>query len=228
MQEPGESSIFAEKFDTMEIAVFKTKGNKETIVKNELELAVKAIREGQYRDEVAELRQIYPLIRPTRDDDGRMQTAFSLQFRLELPRLCFAATWQNLKGEPRLTGYNGLVVLEANNLADYDEAIGLRNAAARMPQTLLTFLGASGRSVKIVCRGELFPEQTVAAGQGGADGPAKHSLPPNGVDKHGEWNPRDLFRNGKKLGYAAFYRTLATTVARVATAKQAEKPIAIW
>ena len=155
----------------MEIAVFKTKGNKETIVKNELELVVKAIREGQYRDEVAELRQIYPLIRPTRDDDGRMQTAFSLQFRLELPRLCFAATWQNLKGEPRLTGYNGLVVLEANNLADYDEAIGLRNAAARMPQTLLTFLGASGRSVKIVCRGELFPEQTVAAGQGGADDP---------------------------------------------------------
>ena len=99
MQEPGESSIFAEKFDTMEIAVFKTKGNKETIVKNELELVVKAIREGQYRDEVAELRQIYPLIRPSRDDDGRMQTAFSLQFRLELPRLCF------LHYPPRYRGY---------------------------------------------------------------------------------------------------------------------------
>ena len=25
-----------------------------------------------------------------------------------------------------------------------------------MPQTLLAFIGASGRSVKIVCRGELF------------------------------------------------------------------------
>ena len=29
-----------------------------------------------------------------------------------------------------------------------------------MPETLMCFLGASGKSVKIVCRGELFPNQT--------------------------------------------------------------------
>jgi hypothetical protein len=50
------------------------------------------------------------------------------------------------------------MVLEANNLLDYDEAIRIRNDAARLPQTMLAFLGASGRSVKIVCRGELLPD----------------------------------------------------------------------
>ena len=52
-----------------------------------------------------------------------------------------------------MLNYNGLIVLEANNLADYDEAIKIRNTAARLPQTMMAFLGASGRSVKIVCRG---------------------------------------------------------------------------
>ena len=34
-----------------------------------------------------------------------------------------------------------------------------------MPQTLLAFIGASGRSVKIVCRGELFGGRS-ACGRG--------------------------------------------------------------
>ena len=52
--------------------------------------------------------------------------------------------------------YNGLVLLEVNNLAGPDEAVAVRKDASRIPQTMLAFIGASGKSVKIVCRGELF------------------------------------------------------------------------
>ena len=80
-----------------------------------------------------------------------MKTNFD--FKLMLPRLCFAAEIDKYSKEHRVLNYNGLIVLEANNLADYDEAIKIRNIAARLPQTMMAFLGASGRSVKIVCRG---------------------------------------------------------------------------
>ena len=80
-----------------------------------------------------------------------MKTNFD--FKLMLPRLCFAAEIDKYRKEHRVLNYNGLIVLEANNLADYDEAIKIRNIAARLPQTMMAFLGASGRSVKIVCRG---------------------------------------------------------------------------
>ena len=62
-----------------------------------------------------------------------------------------------------MVAYNGIVVLELNGLSSYEEAVRLKGEAMRMPETLMAFLGASGRSVKIVCRGELFegglPEQ---------------------------------------------------------------------
>ena len=140
----------------MKISVFKNKGKKETLVREELDSVVRTMAEGQHITEVYHFRELYPLIRPTRADDGRMQSHFN--FRMTLPRLCFAAEMQHQNGSRRMLAYNGLVVLEANNLSDYDEAIRIRNEAARLPQTLLTFLGASGHSVKIVCRGGLLPD----------------------------------------------------------------------
>ena len=43
-----------------------------------------------------------------------------------------------------------------NNLSSYEEAVAVRRGAALMPQTLMAFVGASGLSVKIVCRGALL------------------------------------------------------------------------
>ena len=138
----------------MKITVMKKKGTRETLVRESLETVVKAIAGGKHIDEVYRLREIYPLIHARRSADGQLLTDFDV--RLRLPRLCFQAEMQMLKGERQMLAYNGLVVLEANNLSDYDEAIAIRRAATRVPQTLLTFLGAGGRSVKIVCRGELY------------------------------------------------------------------------
>jgi hypothetical protein len=46
-----------------------------------------------------------------------------------------------------------------NNLQTYEKAVEIRDHAKKMPETLMCFLGASGKSVKIVCRGELFPSK---------------------------------------------------------------------
>ena len=141
---------------SMKITEFKRKGPKETVVRESLADIAEAIRNGKHIDEVHHLRQYYHLMHPRRTEDGRMETNFD--FKMTLPRLCFSAEIDKYRKEFRVLNYNGLIVLEANNLADYDEAIRIRNEAARLPQTMMVFLGASGRSVKIVCRGELLPD----------------------------------------------------------------------
>jgi len=140
----------------MKISVFKRKGNKETLVREELGVVVSQMAGEDYLEEVRHLREVWHLMHPSKTDDGQFVSAFN--YRMTLPRLCFQAELQRLKGEQSLKAYNGLIVLEANNLSTYDEAIALRDRAARLPQTLLAFLGASGHSVKIVCRGELLPD----------------------------------------------------------------------
>ena len=140
----------------MKVTVMKPKGKKETIVRMEIEDVVRNISDSNYAAEVRNLREIYPFLTQCRQEDGRIESDFHQS--APLPMLCFALEMQNMNGERRTLSYTGLVVLEANNLADYDTAINLRNAAARMPQTLMAFVGASGRSVKIVCRGELYPD----------------------------------------------------------------------
>ena len=47
-------------------------------------------------------------------------------------------------------------MLEVNDLQTYEKAVEIRNLAKKLPETMLCFLGGSGRSVKIVCKGELF------------------------------------------------------------------------
>ena len=140
----------------MKVTVFKRKGTKETVVREDIGTIIDAISGGKYVNEVHRLREFYHLMSPHWTEDGKMKTNFD--FKLTLPRLCFAAEIDKYRKEHRVLNYNGLIVLEANNLADYDEAIKIRNMAARLPQTMMTFLGASGRSVKIVCRGELLPD----------------------------------------------------------------------
>lgn len=140
----------------MKISVFKRKGNKETLVRAELATIVSQMAGDEYLEDVRRLREIWHLMHPTKTEDGQFVSDF--RYKMTLPRLCFAAELQRVKENHWLRAYNGLIVLEANNLSTYDEAIALRDKAARLPQTLLTFLGASGHSVKIVCRGELLPD----------------------------------------------------------------------
>ncbi len=139
----------------MKITVIKPYRKTETLSRVELKEVVRMIADGDVTDEVHRVRELYHLMNIRRQDDGQVTTNFV--GGVTLPRLCFAAEYVSSNKERRMLTYNGLVVVEVNNLATYDEAIALREAARQMPQTLLCFLGGSGRSVKMVCRGEPLP-----------------------------------------------------------------------
>ena len=144
----------------MKITLFKKSRKTETIQRIEISELAHQIAASVHRDEIRRLRGIYHLMRIYRQDDGSVETDF--EGGVQLPRVCFAAEYEKRGGERRMLNYNALAVVEVNNLASYDEAIAVRDAAKQMPQTLLCFLGASGRSVKIVCRGEGWHPQTPA------------------------------------------------------------------
>jgi len=91
---------------------------------------------------------------PHRLPDGQISTQW--EGGIKLPRICFAADYMKRRGLWQMIAYNGLIVLEVNDLPTYEKAVEIRNLAKKLPETMLCFLGGSGRSVKIVCRGELY------------------------------------------------------------------------
>ena len=141
----------------MKITLLRTYRKQETIRRIDLEELAKMIGGCEAGDEVRRFREIFPLIRIAYHEDGTMQTNVNLPY--DLPRLCLSAEFEHKRKARVMNAYNGLVVLEVNNLASYDEAMALRDEVGRLPYTLMAFLGTSGRDVKIVCRGELYPDR---------------------------------------------------------------------
>ena len=139
----------------MKISIIKDKGKKEIITRHDMDDVAFYIAKGWREQAVRELRQYYHLMTPQRQEDGQVKTNWKGGIRLE--RICFAQDIDIYGGKRRTLGYNGLVVVEVNALPSYDKAVEVRNLAARLPETLMAFLGASGKSVKIVCRGEILP-----------------------------------------------------------------------
>ena len=138
----------------MNITLLKKSGSKEVINRIDVAELAAAIKNSAFKKEVKYTREVYHLMDPHRLDDGQIATQW--QGGIKLPRVCFAADFKKQKDQWRMMGYNGLVVLEVNDLQTYEKAVEIRELAKKLPETYLCFLGGSGRSVKIVCRGELF------------------------------------------------------------------------
>ena len=122
------------------ITLIKQYRSKDTLRQLNLEEVIESIRSCEYINEVSELREVYPLVKDKRMEDGSLN--IYLPTEKPLPRICFALEMVT-KGENRLIkSYSGLVLLEVNNLQSTDEANAVRRGAAEMPQTLLAFVGA--------------------------------------------------------------------------------------
>ena len=141
----------------MKITLFKNVRKKEVINRLGLQALADMIRQSPEEKRVYKLRLEYQFYKPQRMADG--QIVLDGVHTVNLPRICFALECDNYKERHRVLGYNGLVVIEVNELKRYEDAVAVRNQVARMDETLMAFLGASGKSVKIVCRGELFKEE---------------------------------------------------------------------
>lgn len=68
----------------------------------------------------------------------------------KLPIFIFGGVYRKKGSEQKLISYNGLVTLEINKLTCTNEARKLRDLASTLPQTLVAFVGAIGKSVKII------------------------------------------------------------------------------
>ena len=139
----------------MKITLLKIARKKEVIKRLELRELAEMIRKNPEENKVVDLRMNYQFYKLQRLADGQIAID-EAQHTVGLPRILFAAECVNYKEMQKGLSYNGLVVIEVNGLNSYEDAVIVRNQAARMDETLMAFLGASGRSVKIVCRGELF------------------------------------------------------------------------
>ena len=143
----------------MKVTLLKKDGKKEVINRVELADMAAAIKNGLIEQNVKHTREIYHLMNPHRLADGQIETQWEGGVRL--PRVCFAADYVKRKDDWKMMTYNGLAVLEVNDLPTYEKAVEIRELAKKLPETMLCFLGGSGRSVKIVCRGELYQKEDV-------------------------------------------------------------------
>ena len=141
----------------MNITLLKKEGKKEVIKRVELAELASDIKTGTFEKAVRQMRELYHLVNPHRLPDGQILTQWEGGIRL--PRICFAADIVKHKDDRKMKTYNGLVVLEVNDLPTYEKAVEIRELAKKLPETLLCFLGGSGKSVKIVCRGELYQKE---------------------------------------------------------------------
>ena len=144
----------------MKISLLKTARKKEVINRLELSELAGIIRDSAEERKVIDLRRNYHFYKPQRLADGQISLD-DQQLMVNLPRIMFSEECVNQKDQLKRLSYTGLVVVEANGLKTYEDAVAVRNQAARMDETVMAFLGASGKSVKIVCRGELFEKADV-------------------------------------------------------------------
>lgn len=140
----------------MKVTLLKISRNKDVVNRLELPALAEMIRNNPDSRKVYKLRLNYQFMKPERQEDG--QIIVDNERTIALPRICFAVEGDKRHDKVRMLAYNGLVVIEVNGLKTYEEATIVRNLASKMDETLMAFLGASGKSVKIVCRGELFKE----------------------------------------------------------------------
>ena len=111
----------------MNITLLKKSGTKEVINHLTLDGLVAAIKEGEVQTAVKKFREVYHLMKVERQDDGQVTTNWEGGIRM--PRICFAADYQKRKEQWLMKHYNGLVVLEVNNLPTYEKAVEIRGLA---------------------------------------------------------------------------------------------------
>ena len=86
----------------MKITLLKISKNKEVINRLEVSEVAKFIKGGATAKEVRRIREVYHLMRPRRQEDGQVITGFKPE--IGLPRICFAAEYENRNKERRMIG----------------------------------------------------------------------------------------------------------------------------
>ena len=119
------------------------------------------VKTDKFGEKLKPYRMFYPIIRKDRENESEI--ALATDFIEHIPTVHFLSEYVTKEKKKTLVAHNGLVLLEVNNMIDTATAVVIRDKASLQPYTYLAFTGASGRSVKIICRAETveggIPEQ---------------------------------------------------------------------
>lgn len=132
----------------MKFTLTSTKNDHRTLKCMEPDKIVRIIRDMEFKDEVYTFRNTHPTLSTIKIMNN---TPICLATEDNLPSVCFSAEYFNLKGQALIRKVNPLFLVEVDNLVDDKEVEYLRKLARQLPQTKLAFIGADGRSLKIVC-----------------------------------------------------------------------------
>lgn len=120
----------------MEVTLFS--GNMKTPKTVMLDSLAGMIREGSKEKQVSLLQNKLLYVMP-----GEV---VSQTTRIPIVNFCYTFKKQGMEKDR----YNGLILLKVKKLANRQEAIRIRKQATGALQTMMTFVGSSGRSVKII------------------------------------------------------------------------------
>ena len=120
--------------------VTQMKGDGKSLKNIELDAVMATMANEEYNREIVLLRESLKSIMP-----GCKNVHAD-----KIPVLLFAAKFRKKDNELYFSLYNGVVLVQVNNLADRREVEKIKKLASEAPQTLAAFAGSSGKSVKIL------------------------------------------------------------------------------
>ena len=124
----------------MKITQYRNDGNVQTQRTIDMETALTAMRTETKSKPVSVMRDRLRFAIPEVKNE----------FVRKVPLMAFGGIFRKKESRQEMVVYNGVVMLEVNRLADMKEAVKVRDLASTLPQTLLAFVGSSGKSAKIL------------------------------------------------------------------------------
>lgn len=126
----------------MRITQIRDDGRVNTLRTLKIEQLVEQMKVETKAQLVSGMREALPYIFPGDKND----------YVQKVPKLLPAAAFVRKNGVMTMDEYNGVVMLQVNNLSGPMEADEVKERVKEFPQTYLAFTGSSGKSVKIWVR----------------------------------------------------------------------------
>lgn len=138
----------------MRITQIRDDGKVNTLRTLKIERLVEQMKVETKAQLVSAMREVLPYILPGDKND----------YVQKVPKLLPAAAFIRKNGIMTMSEYNGIVMLQVNNLSGLMEADAVKERVKELPQTYLAFTGSSGKSVKIWVR-FTYPDDLLPVGR---------------------------------------------------------------
>ena len=126
----------------MKITLVRDDGKVKTLRTLKMELLLEQMKTEVKAQPVSKMREVLRYTLPGN----------SIEEVRKVPKVMPAAAFVRKEGVMTLNEYNGIVMMEVNNLSGRAEADEIKELVKELPQTYLAFTGSSGKSVKIWVR----------------------------------------------------------------------------